>query len=653
VNPVNTAKASILGAGRGGVRRRSFVPEFGAVLAGSTVRFRLWAPAAQAVQVHVRPALEGQVGGSRAAPTTSEERVFDLTPAPTSIGVPDQGIWEIWVPSAHAGDRYAFVVDGRHPRPDPASRFQPDGVSGWSEIVDPDSFSWTDIDWRGLDPTRAVIYELHVGTFTPEGTFRGVVDRLPYLRDLGVTAIELMPLADFSGDRNWGYDGTALFAPSRAYGRPDDLRALIDAAHNTGLAVLVDVVYNHLGPEGAYLPELSPRFLTAKHATPWGGAVNLDDEGSEVVRRLLIENALHWVHEYHVDGLRLDATHALIDESPRHFVAELTAAVHEAADPQPLVYAEDHRNLAAMLEEPSRDGWGLDGVWADDFHHVVRKMLAGDTHGYYVDYEGNAFELADTLRRGWLFTGQRSRHHNAPRGTDPSCVEMRKAIVCVQNHDQVGNRALGDRLHHTADAAAWRAAVTVLLTAPMTPLLFMGQEWAARSPFQFFTDFSPELGRLVLEGRQREFSDFPEFHGSIPDPQAEATFATSRLRWEEQADPPHREVLALHRALLQLRAARDVLHASDGCEGDAEAPDGDTIVMRRGGTCREAILVVARLRGKGPVTVTALTTSDWHLLLSTEDGAFTNDPRPARVDEIRGLIEFDRPGATLFARTGS
>jgi maltooligosyltrehalose trehalohydrolase len=644
MNPVTAARSSLRQGGIGGIQRRPYTPEFGAVPAAGGVDFQVWAPDAHAVQVHVR-APGGQVG------------VFDLAPARTPIGQEDPGLWKLWTPAAHVGDRYAFVVNGRDPRPDPASRFQPDGVNEWSEILDPFGFAWTDERWGGLDPRGAVIYELHVGTFTPAGTFRGVIEKLPYLRDLGVTAIELMPLADFAGDRNWGYDGVALFAPARAYGRPDDLRALIDAAHNAGLAVLIDVVYNHLGPEGAYLPELSPRFLTTKHKTPWGGAVNLDDAGSDIVRRLLIQNALHWIHEYHADGLRLDATHALIDGRPRHFVAELTAAVHEAADPSPLVYAEDHRNLATMLEDPSRGGWGLDGVWADDFHHVVRKMLAGDSHGYYVDYDGTAAELAATLQRGWLFTGQRSRHHDAPRGTDPSRVEMRKAVVCVQNHDQVGNRALGDRLHHDVDPAAWRAAVTVLLTAPMTPLLFMGQEWATRAPFQFFTDFNPDLGKLVVEGRRKEFSAFPEFAepnatDRIPNPQAEATFAASTLRWEEQNQPEHRAVLALHRALLQLRNRHDALGASDDYAGDARALDADTIVLRRGAG-RDAILIVARLRGRGVVTVDALTTGDWQVLLNTEDDPFAIDPLPPRVDLTTGLIEFQRPGAIIFASPGT
>ena len=519
-------------------------------------------------------------------------------------------------------------------------------------MIDPGAFPWTDGTWNGLDPRCAAIYELHVGTFTPEGTFHAASRKLPYLRDLGVTAIELMPVADFAGRRNWGYDGVAPFAPSRAYGRPDDLRVLVNTAHEHGLAVIIDVVYNHFGPEGAYITALSPAFVTNKHKTPWGGAINLDDEGSDVVRAFLTDNALHWIDEYHVDGLRLDATHSLFDSRERHFVAELTEAVHGAADPPPLVYAEDHRNLATMLEMRAVAGWDLDGVWADDFHHVVRRMLAGDRHGYYIDYQGTAAELADTLRKGWLFTGQHSQHEHAPRGTDPSRVAMRKAVICVQNHDQIGNRALGERLHHSIDAASWRAAVTVLLMAPMTPLLFMGQEWSTSSPFRFFTDFEPDLGRQVVEGRRREFKAFPEFatdEGAqrVPDPQADATFAASKLRWDEADEQPHRGVLALHRALLQLRRQHATFRASDACDCDAHAVDDDTVMFRRGNGHGGRAIVVARLRGAGQVHIPALKDAA-PLLLDTERAEFVADPRPPQIDLARGTIDFVRPGALVF-----
>jgi maltooligosyltrehalose trehalohydrolase len=627
-------------------------PTFGAIPGASGVRFSVWAPAASRVVLHLRSAGESdRPDVPRVRPPDSQSIEMIVAPGDRS------GIWRADVAEARVGDRYAYSTDGGVPRPDPAARFLPDGVHGWSEVIDSRGFRWNDDAWTGLDPRRAVIYELHVGTFTADGTFRAAAAQLPYLRDLGVTAIEIMPVADFAGRRNWGYDGVALFAPSRAYGRPDDLRALVDAAHQHGLAVILDVVYNHLGPEGAYLFAFSPPFTTARHQTPWGGAVNLDDEGGEVVRAFLTENALHWIDEYHLDGLRLDATHSLFDSRQRHFVGELVEAVHTAADPSPLVYAEDHRNLAALLETPDRGGWNLDGVWADDFHHVIRTMLAGDRHGYYADYAGSASELAATLRGGWLFTGQHSAHEGAPRGTDPSAVPLRKSVVCVQNHDQIGNRALGDRLHHTAAPAAWRAAVTVLLTSPMTPLLFMGQEWGTTAPFQFFTDFAPDLGQKVVEGRRREFQAFPEFATAegaerVPDPQADATFDASRLRWDELADAGHARVLALHRALLRLRHHHSCFAGSDDCRGDATAIDDDTVVVQRScgeTTPRDSALIVARLRGSGPVTVAGLTAAH-ETRLDTEDAAFASDPHPARVDRARRVVEFARPGALVFMR---
>jgi maltooligosyltrehalose trehalohydrolase len=342
----------------------------------------------------------------------------------------------------------------------------------------------------------------------------------------------------------------------------------------------------------------------------------------------------------------------MFDSGDRHVIAELAEAVHRAADPAPLVYAEDCRNRADLMRPASAGGWNLDGAWADDFHHVVRSMLAGDRHGYYIDYRGTADELATTLRDGWLYSGQYSTHERAARGTDHGQVPMRKSVICIQNHDQVGNRALGDRLHHVADAAAWRAAVTVLLTAPMTPLLFMGQEWATSSPFQFFTDFEPGLGKLVVEGRRREFREFPEFateEGSrnVPDPQADTTFEASRLRWDEMTALDHVRALALHRALLKLRADNACLQGSDACTCPAQALDADTVTYTRGQDAH-GVMVVARLRGAGRVTVTGLNQTRT-MLLDTEDPVFAADPHPPSIDPSAGAIHFARPGAVLLA----
>jgi maltooligosyltrehalose trehalohydrolase len=411
------------------------------------------------------------------------------------------------VPGVAAGARYRYRLDGGNLFPDPASRFQPEGVHGPSEVIDPSTFSWTDDGWGGVARSDLVLYEVHVGRFTPEGTFAATARRLPYLAELGVTAIELMPVADFPGARNWGYDGVDLFAPARCYGTPDVLRRLVDTAHHLGLAVFLDVVYNHLGPEGNYLGTFSRYYFSDKHKSPWGQGLNFDGPKSSMVRQFFIENALHWVHEYHVDGLRLDATHAISDEDPRHFVAQLTARVRESAGRPVYVIAEDHRNLAHMVRPEGEGGWGLDGVWADDFHHKVRVALAGDNEGYYRDYTGSMPNLARTLNRGWHFTGQYSAYLHEHRGTDPTGIPPRRFVFCIQNHDQIGNRALGDRLHHQIELSAYRAATVLLLCAPATPLLFMGQEWAATAPFLYFTDH-PERWSTRAEDRWRPSKNY-------------------------------------------------------------------------------------------------------------------------------------------------
>ena len=606
---------------------------FGALPRTTGVEFRILSTATHDVRLEL---LTGAAAGS-----------YQLRPAA-------DGAHYCFVQHAGAGDRYWYSVNGSDPRPDPASRFQPDGVHGPSQIVDPEAFRWRNGTWTGRHPRELSLYEMHVGTFTPEGTFAAARERLPALRDLGVTAIELMPLAEFAGTRNWGYDGVCLFAPSHNYGSPDDLRSLVDAAHGLGLAVILDVVYNHLGPEGAYLTQFYKGYVTDRHETPWGGAVNVHGPGSAPVRRFIIDNAVSWIREFRVDGLRLDATHALIDDGPVHIVAEVAAAARAAASWPVAIYGEDHRNAASQLEPAAHGGWELDGVWADDFHHVVRRHVAGDTHSYYQDYEGTTAELEQTLRQGWLFSGQHSRHTGAKRGTPAMHVPMRKFVVCLQNHDQVGNRATGDRLHHRIDASAWRAASTLLLTAPMTPLLFMGQEWAASSPFQYFTDLEPELGVLVTEGRRREFKDFPEFadpsaREAIPDPQAVDTFARSRLNWEERAEPLHAASLALYTDLLRLRHSQPALGASDATTIDARALGADAIAFWRAAP-GERYLVVVRLSGAGPVTIDGTGAHLPTTVLSTEDPRYATDAMALTVahDKSRTVVLFPRAGAVIL-----
>ncbi|HVM98112.1 MAG TPA: alpha-amylase family glycosyl hydrolase, partial [Candidatus Acidoferrales bacterium] len=429
------------------------MPRLGATCEGGGIRFCVWAPQRNCVEVVLESG--PNAGSVHALPAL--DALFS--------GV---------VGAAGVGDRYRYRLDGEGPYPDPASRFQPEGVHGPSEIIDPTLFGWSDVNWTGVHLSNLSIYELHVGTFGPNGTFGQVTERLPYLRDLGVAAIELMPVADFPGTRNWGYDGVALFAPARCYGRPDDLRRLVNVAHGLGLGVILDVVYNHLGPDGNYLNCFSPFYFSKHHLTPWGDAVNLDGPHCGMVRELFFQNAVHWLREYHIDGLRLDATHALIDEGPRHFVAELTSRVRESIDGrEAVVIAEDQRNLSSMLRPETEGGWDLDAVWADDFHHQMRRILAGDHEGYYAEYSASMDDLATALREGWL------RRDPVPVEEarlilSDDAVERQRLVICIENHDQVGNRAFGDRLHHEIDLAAYRAASVLLFCAPETPLLFMG-----------------------------------------------------------------------------------------------------------------------------------------------------------------------------------
>ena len=612
-------------------RTTTWTPTLGAVPATGGAQFTVWAPDAGAVDV-----VFAQAGGS-------VSRALRRTP---------NGCFSGWVPDVAAGARYRFRLDGDSEYPDPASRFQPEGVHGPSMLVDPATFVWTDDGWNGVARDHLAIYELHVGTFTPQGTFAGVESRLDYLASLGITAIELMPIAETAGSRNWGYDGVDLFAPSHHYGTPDDLRRLVNAAHRHGLAVILDVVYNHLGPDGAYLSVFSTHYFTDRHPSPWGAGVNLDGDDSEQVRAFFIENALHWIHEYHVDGLRLDATHALVDDSAAHFLAEFADRVRAGASRPVVLIAEDERNLATLVEDPPC-GYGFDGVWDDDFHHQLRRALAGDAEGYFADFTGHAADIAATLRQGWFYSGQATLRSGEPRGTDPSRVDPRRMIICIQNHDQIGNRAFGDRLHHAIDLAAYRAVSALLLVAPETPLLFMGQEWAATSPFQFFTDHEPELGAKVTEGRRREFSDFSEFadpaaRSRIPDPQALDTFAASRLRWEEMAAPPHAGILRLYRALLALR--REMHRRRPAAEFAISAVDDRTIAVASG-----AYLVVVRLGGAATVDIETLATCEcgYSIVLTTEDGAFGGDGQVPQLRNDRPAIEFAGPAAIVMKHRAS
>ena len=599
-------------------------PSLGAVVHEEHTTFEVWAPEARRIELVI-------------------EKETDSINQPLQLSA--DGKWRCLSPEIAAGELYRYRINGDRVLPDPASRFQPHGVHGPSQVIDPHPFGWSDQNWRGIRMQEAILYELHVGTFSEEGTFAGVEKRLQYLADLGVNAIELMPLGDFPGNRNWGYDGVALFAPARCYGRPEDLRQLVNAAHTLGIAVLIDVVYNHFGPDGAYAPSFSPYYFTSQHKTFWGDAINLDGPDSSAVRSFFIENALYWLHEFHMDGLRLDATHSMIDESQRHFVRELVTRIRSTIQHRNiLLIAEDHRNLAYTIKPEAQGGWGLDAVWSDDFHHEVRRLLAGDSEGYFRDYKGSVLDVAKTIQNGWLFTGQYSEYYKALRGTDPKDIGPQRFVFFLQNHDQVGNRAHGERLHHQIEDASYRAAATLLLCAPQAPLLFMGQEWGADSPFFYFTDHHEELGLAVRDGRIKEFQHFSAFSDSvaqmtIPDPQSFETFLKSKLNWKELASDRHACLLRLYRSLLEIRKRERAVHAPSSRQA---SPINENALLLKLEADSSTIFVMIQFRGAGVISLPG----KCEVLMNTEDPQFCLDSHPIVVDQDK--LTFGRPGAVII-----
>jgi maltooligosyltrehalose trehalohydrolase len=484
------------------------------------------------------------------------------------------------------GTDYALVLDGGDPRPDPRSAWQPHGVHGPSRVVDHDAFGWTDQRWRGLPLAGSVLYELHVGTFTSDGTFDAAIERLDHLAELGVDAVELLPCNAFAGRWGWGYDGVAWFAVHDPYGGPDGLKRFVDAAHARGIGVVMDVVYNHLGPAGNYLPEFGP-YLTDAHTTPWGPAVNLDREGSDEVRRYVLDNALMWLRDYHVDGLRIDAVHALVDERATHLLEELAVEV-EALGAQlrkPLfLIAESDLNDPRMVTSREAGGHGLDGQWADDVHHALHANLTGEDAGYYGDFVGLP-ALAKVLSGVFLHDGSwssfRGRAHGRPV---PATVPGHRFVVYLQDHDQIGNRATGDRISATLSDGLLKVGAALVLTSPFTPMLFMGEEWGARTPWQFFSDHEGELGEAVRKGRRAEFASHGWATDEVPDPQAEQTLRDSTLDWSEPVQPRHAALLAWTRDLIALRRARPEL--TDGRRDRVQVAydeDARWLVVRRGG----------------------------------------------------------------------
>ncbi|MCF8050572.1 MAG: malto-oligosyltrehalose trehalohydrolase [Desulfobacterales bacterium] len=495
------------------------------------------------------------------------------------------GWWTLDAPFIDHGVDYAFRVDGDGPFPDPRSAWQPQGVHGPSRWVDHARFTWSDAGWQPPPLGSAVIYELHVGTFTPKGTFQSAIERLGELIDLGVTHVELMPVAEFSGNRGWGYDGVDLYAPHHAYGGPEGLKRLVDACHRRGLAVLLDVVYNHLGPAGNYLGRFGPYF-TDRYATPWGQAVNFDGPFSDEVRRFFADNARMWLRDYHMDGLRIDAVHAIVDTSAIHFLEHLAAVVKDLETELGrhfVLIAESDLNDPRIVSPSEVGGYGLDAQWNEDFHHSLHAVLTGENDGYYRDF-GKLADLAKALSNGLVYDGRYSAHRRRHHGRSAAGLSGHRFVGCLQNHDQVGNRAVGHRTSHLVSQDRLKIGAALVLTAPFVPMLFQGEEWAASTPFLYFTDHQdPELGAAVKAGRQAEFVDFGWKPDQIPDPQEEETFLRSKLDWDELGRAPHDAMYEWHRALIGLRrrfpALRDGRMERTTVDLDEEAR---WLVMRRG-----------------------------------------------------------------------
>jgi malto-oligosyltrehalose trehalohydrolase len=505
------------------------------------VRFQLWAPSARGVALQLE--------------TSGMEREITMRA--------EAGGWfRTEVSEARSGSRYRFRINGDFLVPDPASRFQPEGVDGPSEVIDPRAFDWSDEAWLGRAWEEAVLYELHVGAFSERGNFAGVAEHLDHLVALGVTALELMPVAECPGEFNWGYDGVYPFAPERRYGCPEDLKALVEAAHARGLMMLLDVVYNHFGPQGNHLPRYAKPFFTRRHRTPWGAAIDFEGPHSRTVRDFFIHNALYWLEEYHFDGLRLDAVHAIHDSSKPDILTELAEVVRERSGHRQVhLVLENDQNEARHLERDARGRARLfSAQWNDDIHHTLHVLLAGEHAGYYSDYaEHPTRQLGRCLAAGFAYQGEPSVFRGGEARGEPSGHLPPTAFVSfLQNHDQVGNRAFGERIVGLAEPEAVRAALAVLLLAPSPPLLFMGEEWGCEVPFPFFAHFGPDLAARVREGRRQEFARFPEFRDEtarqqIPDPGASHTFRSASLPWNDLQKDEHREWLAYYRRLLEIR----------------------------------------------------------------------------------------------------
>jgi maltooligosyltrehalose trehalohydrolase len=560
-------------------------------------RFNVWAPLVERVDVHL---------------ISPQERTVALEPKA-------QGYHQALVDGVEPGTLYGYVLDGAQERPDPASQLQTRGVHGPSTVVSP-TFDWRDQSWFGLPLQRYVIYELHVGTFTPEGTFEAILSHLDYLKELGVTAVEIMPVAQFPGGRNWGYDGAYPFAVQDSYGGPRGLKQLVNACHLKGLAVVLDVVYNHLGPEGNYMRDFAPYF-TERYRTPWGAALNFDGPDSDHVRRFFIDNALYWITDFHIDALRLDAVHAILDYSSEHFLEQLSVAIQERAETlnrRAFSIAESSDNNRRLITPREMGGYGMDAQWSDDFHHCVHTLLTGERQGYYQDY-GSVKQLAEAIKAGFVYSGAYSRYRRRRHGSPSGDLPGQRFVVCTQNHDQVGNRLLGERLSTLVSFEALKLAAGLLLLAPNIPLLFMGEEYGETAPFQYFISHTdPDLVEAVRAGRRREFASFA-WQGEPPDPQDEATFQACTLDFSLRDHGLHHVLLAFYRQLLRLRHQRPALSQLRKDRLEAQSFEtSKSLYVRRWSDIDDVALVFNF--NDTPATLTVpLSPGPWSTLLDSAD----------------------------------
>lgn len=602
--------------------------QFGAWLRGSEgVEFRVWAPNVKSLGVRI-------LGTN---PDSLTSRTIPMTRSSNGEANSDAAEYVTTVPNIGEGAEYFYILDGERERPDPVSRWQPRGVHGASRVVDPASFHWSDQSWSGIPLKNYIIYELHTGTFTQDGSFESAIARLSYLRELGITAIEIMPVAEVPGKRNWGYDGASLYAAQSSYGGPEGLKKLVDACHLHGLAVVLDVVYNHLGPEGNYLPEFAPCFTDAHH-TPWGKAINFDGPESDGVRRFFIDNALYWLTEYHVDALRLDAIHGIYDFGARHFLDELSEAFHQQAqllNRQAWLIAESDLEDVRIINPRAQGGYALDAQWHDDFHHALYAQLTGQREGFLQDF-GNLADLSKSIGEGFVFDRKYSRYRRRHYGSSSKHRPGEQFVGFIQNHDQVANTSRGQRLASLVSGEQQKLAAVLALCSPFLPLLFMGEEYGETAPFFYFTSFEdPGLATAIREGRKREL----ESHYSereFADPQAPDTFEKSKLDWSKTSVPPHARMLRLYRDLIALRKQHPALA---NCRKDLTDVHYDEArkrwVMQRSDPSGNGVLLLCNFSADSQIIPATPGSATWRRVLWTGDANYggSSEPPPALISE--------------------